>query len=311
MIECPNLYQRITIVVHPSYAGGHFLINCLGLNDQSVFQHAGLASKQLAGQFDYNDKIKYLHEKLKIAQQTAEWRDLELGNMQLLGFGHEKFCMVYHEILARLMLPIVDTMMEKNLHMILSVHSQTFANALLKFWPNARVIYFTNYRNFVDARSQAVVRPFSNGRPDPMGQSNGYRSKHGEYVFVPIVPTELINYWNNIRDVNWPVDPPTTVEEVELLPEFIQQRLRVDPLEYITKFFNYQPLVDQLYDNMAEQYRAQAGDNCFIWDVENNFKNSQEFLKNFKKCQDWLNLPAVNDQDLVDYFEHWSRVILN
>jgi hypothetical protein len=300
-------------VVHPSYAGGHFLINCLGLNDESIFQHASHANKQIAGLFDYNRKIEYLHKKLEKAENTLGWQDLELGNRQLLGFGYEHFCLTYHKLLAHQMLPIVETVMEKNLHIILSSHSQTFTDGLLKFWPNARVIYFTNYRNFIDRRSQAKLRPWKDEQTEPMAPGEGYSNKHGEYVFLSPVPYDLKTYWDNIRamHIDWPVDPPTTDEEVKLLPEAIQQKLREDPKEYIAQYFNYQPLVDQLYDEMAEQYRIRAGDSCFIWDVENNFSNSQEFLKNFKKCRDWLNLPATDDQDLIDYFERWLQLIFN
>jgi len=308
MIQCPNPYQRITLVGHPSFAGGHFLINCLGLNDQSVFQHAELAKKQIAGQFQYANKLQYLHEKLKIAGQSSTWTDLDLGNIQLLGIEHTQFCTHYHEILARQMLPVVEDIMNQNLHMMLSAHSPNLINAFLKFWPNARVIFFTNYRKFINARQQATVQPHKNksGLLD-----SGYYSKVGEWVFVPTQSAELTEYWDSVKELNWPLNPPTDQHKLEQLPMFIQQQLRSQTHQYIGKFLNYQPLIDEIYDSMVQQYQDQAGEQCFIWDTGNNFKNSQEFLKNIKKCLDWLNLPATNDQDLINYFEHWFQVILD
>jgi len=50
--------ENLIIVCYPKNAGGKFLVNCLGLSDQSLFQSADLSVMQLNGLFDYSQKIK-------------------------------------------------------------------------------------------------------------------------------------------------------------------------------------------------------------------------------------------------------------
>ena len=50
--------NNIVIVFYPRFAGGKFLINCLGLSDDAVFQNAKLAENQLNGKFTIDNKIQ-------------------------------------------------------------------------------------------------------------------------------------------------------------------------------------------------------------------------------------------------------------
>jgi hypothetical protein len=48
-----------------------FLINCLGLSDNAVFQDFGYASQQLDGKYNRLDKINYIQKKLSEAKNKV------------------------------------------------------------------------------------------------------------------------------------------------------------------------------------------------------------------------------------------------
>ena len=77
--------NKIIIVCFPKGAGGKFLINCLGLSNSCVFQHAELANLQLDGNFTLQDKLAYLHDKLN--NMTEIWNDLDLHFLNLFGIN--------------------------------------------------------------------------------------------------------------------------------------------------------------------------------------------------------------------------------
>jgi len=306
MIDYPNNYPNMVIVCYPSYAGAKFLINCLGLGPESVFQHQQLAQQQIDGQFDYSDKIRYLHNQLDITEQTQVWNDLGLGSPQLLGINTEDFVTQYHEILAYQITPVVNEIIRNNLNMFMITHSTVWLDAYLKFWPRARVIFFSNYKSFRNSRQQASTVP------QQLQSDGGYRSRAGEWVFLPKILPILTDYWNTVRGPDWPTEPPTNFQEFEMLPEFVQHELRHQFKNYIVQFFNYQDLQDQLFDQDAARYQEILGANSYVWDVQQSYQTGAAgFLNEFEKCRQWLGVSATNNQDLVAYFERWLRVISN
>ena len=84
--------DNLIICCYPSGAGGKFLINCLGLSDDAVFQSHILAEKQLNLNFSQFNKMEYLDTELK--KITSNWNDLNLGCEQLFGIpNHSYFAM--------------------------------------------------------------------------------------------------------------------------------------------------------------------------------------------------------------------------
>ena len=282
MIEYPNKYEKITILCYPANAGGNFLINCLSLSGQCVFRDAQLANKQIQGNFNYADKIQYLHTQLILARQNNKWNDLNLGCANLFGVNNQLYLTEYPELLALQFDTIINKLIELNLNVFLVAHSTIYLEAFIKFWPNARIIMFTDYQNFINQRIN-------------------YRAK---------IPMQLINYWNVIKGPDWPELPPTNEHEFISLPASIQQELKNEFSYEISRWFDRHLRWDELFiDNWRTIQKRLNKHQYLVWNVENNYKNSQEFIKKFDECRTWLNLPKTPTLDLINYFELWYQTI--
>ena len=159
MIAYPNQYKKITIVCYPYGAGGNFLINCLTLSDDAVFRSSALAQQQLNGQFSYNDKLNYLLEKLATAKNSTVWNDLELGCEDFYGVENETYSVQYHEVIAHRMNRVVYNTIDHDKHMFLVAHTKFQLRAYQNFWPNASLILFTDFAEFLNKRPQLNRTP--------------------------------------------------------------------------------------------------------------------------------------------------------
>jgi len=282
MLDYPNNYENITILCYPNNAGGNFLINCLSLSDQCVFRDAQLVNKQLQGKFNYYDKIQYLHDQLNISQQNNKWNDLSLGCSNLFGVNNNLYLVEYHELLLFQFDSVINKIIDKKLNMFLVANSTIYLEAILKFWPNAKVIVFTDYRNFINKRI------------------NHHKK----------VSTQLLSYWNKIKDPTWPSVPPSSQDEFIQLPDNIKHELKNEFNYEISRWFDQQPLWDKLFiDSVGIIQQRYTNQQLLMWNVENNYKSSQNFINQFNACRSWLNLPETDESDLITYFERWHQII--
>jgi hypothetical protein len=283
MIEYPNYYDKIVIVCFPTGAGGKFLINNLGLNDQAVFQSAKLAQAQLDGNFSYQNKIDYLRNQLQQAAKIQKWDDLALGCSQLFGVNTMHYLTEYHEILSTRFDLVVKKTISKKLCLFVVAHNTLFLRSMLNFWPNARVIGFSNSKDFINQN-----RP---KRPD---------------VFL----TNRLDHWNLVKDKSWPKQPPATKAEFLELPDAIQHEL-VDLFDNeIARWFNDRDLRFKLFEKDLVQIQNKLKNKFYQIDIDKMYQTDQSFLINLKNCLQWLDLPMpVNENDNCEYFQTWKEVI--
>jgi hypothetical protein len=135
------------IACYPPFAGGKFLINCLGLSDNCVLQDRRLAQKQLDGKFELADKICYIQSKMDVAKQNLKWTDLDLGCGQLFGTTHETGNFNI----------LIDRVVDKNWYFCHEVHCLQQLKQRLKIWPNSKIIIFKNYKKFIEDRISGHV----------------------------------------------------------------------------------------------------------------------------------------------------------
>ena len=284
IINFPNYYDKIVVLCYPRGSGGKILMSCLSLNNHTVFQHRRLAKLQLQGKFTYKDKIDYLRQQLDLSIKDKIWTDMGISAKQLFNFITRDYSYEYPEFLSHVMSPVVKEIIAQDLNIVTGSHSTLGLQDFLKFWPNAKVIIFKNYRNFMDFRLKEVR-------------------------------TSLVyEYWNRIKAPQWPEHPPVNLTELGNLPKHVFDDLeqRFDMVEIIeeqTKLNDLEQLSYDLFDALIPGHVESLGPRCFLWDVDNSYKNNQIFLENFKKCQDWLGLPPVNDSDILAHFDHWARAI--
>jgi hypothetical protein len=132
MANRPN----VVIFAYPGFAGGKFLINCLGLSDSCCFQDINLVSQQLNHSFTPQHKLTYLLSKLSDAET---WQDLGLGDWQLFGVD-------WHQLTDRPELFMHDKLM------FATAHARERLTELINKFPRSPRVYFINNQQFLDWR---------------------------------------------------------------------------------------------------------------------------------------------------------------
>jgi hypothetical protein len=284
MIAYPNPYDKIVIVCYPPGAGGKFLINNLGLNNQTVFQDSKLALLQINNNFSYDDKLAYIFSQFEKTLQNQYWDDLGLGCRELFGIDTINYQTIYPEILSTMFKTVVKKIISENLFLFAVAHDTLVLRRQLNFWVNAKVIGFTNSTNFINTRNL-----------------NSYSDK-----FKKIRST----YWSAIRDNSWPSLPPVSEAEFLLLPISIQTELINNFENEISRWFIDNNQKIKLFENDLFEIKNQLDSRFYQIDVDDFYKNEQTFLSTLKNCLHWLNLPMpVNEYDNVHYFQTWKNML--
>lgn len=198
--------SKLVIVRYPNWAGGKFLINCLGLSAGAVLQDRQLARDDLDGQLSSRDKFDILIKRLE-NQHSKFWYDLDLGCQQLFGFMATDVVSddfknnIYHNLLSY-------DLSKSGRYFFIVAHTPTQYKNLKNVFPNALSIVFKNSNKFVIERSNS-----------PM----------------------MVKMWNDIKQDHWPM-PPKTVQDfnqcsdlvktdiVNLFPEYID--MLIDSADY-------------------------------------------------------------------------------
>ena len=173
--------ENLILVCYPNGAGGKFLINCLGLSNNAVFQDAELANKQLLGEFDVNDKFLYL--KNKIQNTKTSWNDLGLGCRQFFGIGDENYNCHSPDVIKNLDFhSVINKLSNDDKKFFLVGHHPSSVERYRRVWQNAKIIYFKNCDNFI-------------------------------LKFRKLYHHNDEDSWRTLRGIDWPPLPPRNIEE--------------------------------------------------------------------------------------------------
>ena len=157
--------NNIVIVSYPGYAGGKFLINSLGLSNDSVFQDAKLAELQLDGKFAAIDKINYLTN--AVSNISVAWDDLGLGDFQLFGMWNDIYLKNKCEEIKQdyRFSSAIKKISNTDLKFFIVAHEITTIPKYTAVWKNARLIIFKNLENEVTAKNVVeFLNKFSNSK---------------------------------------------------------------------------------------------------------------------------------------------------
>jgi hypothetical protein len=276
-------HPKIVVVCYPAGAGGNFLINCLSLSDQCVLRNKHLAARQLQGQLTSHNKLEFFYAELDDSLETMKWNDLGVTNIDFFGVAKTVYLEEYAEMIGNMFDPIVDAVIGAGKYIFIVCHTTQYLEAYKKFWPNAKVVVFTEYHKFV--------------------QQRGYNNEYQTSVL------RLQNYWQAVKGVDWPNNPPMNHSDLSNLPLFIKEELmgqfRAEILTYLEFVPTRQILHDQAIDLgiKTSQY--------FVWDVKQNYSGNQEiFLANLHACAKWLGIELkIDDQQLVKFYLQWLDTI--
>ena len=176
--------DHLVIVYYPRLSGGKFLINCLGLHNNCVFQHQELVD------ITYQEKITYLHSKLDQARQNKRWSDLDLGCYQL--FDDISFTCIS--------LTATQLSNDNNRFFFLVAHDIPTLKKYLKFWKNPKIVFFQNYYDFIQQRKSIkdqTITAYWNQVKGPDWPSTPPASINDIKKLPKFVQAELKDMFNN------------------------------------------------------------------------------------------------------------------
>lgn len=186
--------SKLIIVRYPNWAGGKFLINCLGLSAGAVLQDSQLARDDLDGQLSSRDKFDILMKRLANTRPKF-WSDLNLGCSQLLGFMATDVVSddfknnIYHNLLSY-------DLSKSGRYFFIVAHTPTQYKNLKNVFPNALSIVFKNSNKFVTERSKFLM---------------------------PDVVKFLATNWNKVKKDQWPSSLPRTVQDLNQCSDLIKK----------------------------------------------------------------------------------------
>jgi hypothetical protein len=268
-------YDKIIIVRYPGNAGGKFLINCLGLSNQVVLQDNQLAQLQVSELLSPQEKFFILLDKLN--QVTDTWNDLNLGCSQL-------FIENYVGKLTQIN-PIIKKVMDSNLFVCMVAHNDRIFKNILNTWPNAKIIYFTNYDLFIDKYRSFASRKYQN-------------------------LASLLQFWSMDKKQNWPDLPPASIQALESWPEHVMNEL------YSGK---YNHIIDLIFDEQEQNkhYQSTIQNIKFLssachW-VESFdvgcYLDCDSVIKEVERIYQALDLKDFNKDYILQYYKKWIQVL--
>jgi hypothetical protein len=136
-----KLDTDIVFVCYPPFAGGKFLINCLGLSNDATLQNSKLLNLQTSEKFDTLTS--------SLRNVTGSWDDLKLGCKQLFGLSAR-------DIQKQNITKTVETI-NKELNgysgvCFLVIHTLEELSNALCVWANPRIVLFKNTDKFIKHR---------------------------------------------------------------------------------------------------------------------------------------------------------------
>jgi hypothetical protein len=158
-----------------------------------------------------------------------------------------------------------------------------YLDAYLKFWPNARVLFLTQYHEFVQRRGYNQTADIQ----------------------------KLKAYWNVVRGPDWPVSPPVNSVEFLQLPASLQQELNETFHGEIFRWIKTSPTPQELHDRDIDLYSVQLSNNSYKWDVQKNFSgNETVFIDELLRCANWLDITIdAPVEAILNYYKTWLNVI--
>lgn len=276
--------DRIVIVHYKPNSGGKFLINCLGLTDNAVFQDAVLVHRQLKNEFDVTAKLNFLIEKLEDTQAGKTWNDLALGCKELFGIATKEYLSGPLELKKYWNInQAVQRAIDNDKYLFLVSHSNLFLKRAMEVWPNARVVVFDNCDYFIHHKRR--------------------------FTTWPVLPT----IWDNIRDETWTSNPPMSFEEYYALPDSVKDNLEDRFGDYyLQQLINYfrglEDVVLKEKTQLEDQELAEIikHKNVQRWSTKWYF-NQDDCVKQLRQLANTLGIADIDYNAVVVYYNKYME----
>jgi hypothetical protein len=208
---------------------------------------------------------------------------LGLGCQQLFGFDSQQYLSEYHPVLAQKFNRIVNLIIKNNLTLFAVSHNTKFLKSFMEFWPNSRIIFLTNSRPFIRQRNLKTMQ---------------------------FLESRRIQHWQDIKKETWPLHPPKTLKEFDLLPIDIRKELDETYDIDASTWINFKDNWFEIYNNEVDKLLINLGDRAYNFDVEDLYSDETKFATGLIDCLKWTQLPPpLNIIDNKKYFKTWKQVI--
>lgn len=270
------LTSNIVLIYFSPGDGGKFLTNMLGLSSDAVLQNAYFAEQQLEKNFSTFDKFCYLNNELDIV--TDRWQDFDLGCSQLFrdtDYTNKILTYPYSFDFD----PIVKRLSNNTTKFFLLSHSAIDLHRQLQVWPNASVIVFDD--------------------------NNEFRHKYRPKKTVPDSKSDLQQYWDTVRDSRWPLHPPNSMAEFDLLSDCIKVELRT---VFKNSIFFHMTFSESKYKIKCFIDQCLQNEKSYSWSSA-LFLDETLFMQNLCKLYSCLDLGAVDKAYVLQLYRKWIHVL--
>lgn len=259
-LDCKNIF----IIYYPPGAGGKFIINCLALTNDVVLQDEVLAKEDLSGNLTIRNKFDLLRNRLE-KEDAYNWKDLELGDIQLFGIGLPQFNKRY--FLNKKIISSAVTQLSYSDKIFFNVcHSIQQLEVSKNIFKNAKVIQLINASAVVDRRKR-------------------------NYKVQNEFKLDYYHKWKTIKGVNWG-EAPTSLEELYARQEYDEIKNNFPELLFsIIKCFEIEKIKSEI-----------VGD--YLWDC-NNFLDETSFIKAIKKLASDIGISEPNMIYTKELYNIW------
>jgi len=238
--------NNLIIVVFPINAGGRFLVNCLGVSDNAVFQDRILAQRQMDLDFGPQDKFNFLKNEINNVTKEEGWNDLNLSDGALFGFANKDYLLSPE--LVQKYAPFTEIsciVNDANKKFFITAHWPLQLPCYLSAWPNAIIIVLENFNNFISFRTNKPMIPETRLTTYRIEQEKSHRE---QILQITSHITNPIYKWN----CDWYFDEEQTIQGLRYLyqelkfSDFDENLLR----RYHNLWFN------KLSELAPEQYKS-------------------------------------------------------
>jgi hypothetical protein len=212
--------DRIIIVNYPVGAGGKFIMNSLALSQNSVLPHQNLTA------LTSEQKLDWLCNRYE-SMNTPIWRDLDLGCIQLFGNTRSVIDLKIRvsESTSWQYSNVIPKLIEQNKYFFVVAHNSNQLAWLLQTWPNAKIIRFVNYLDFMQKYRPGSIPKIT-------------RNDHTWEI-----KKHIVTWWKTQRAESWPIMPPLSLDDYQL-PEYQKIKSDFEPIEK----FVVNHIIQQQYD---------------------------------------------------------------
>lgn len=149
--QCNLDNSNFTIIWYHNYSGGKFMVNCLALNDKSLFPHDKLAQAQMNGEFTVKDKMDYLRNELGKIEKGMFWNDLRLSDNIFFGFDKREYANPWRGINYH---SFVKDVSFSDYNFFRASHDINEVLNIKNIWKNAKIVLFTHPHAYVEKRAK-------------------------------------------------------------------------------------------------------------------------------------------------------------